>query len=57
MIQSSWNTLDVWKWFYCKALNWLLNLKVNLAVNDLLQQADVGDDGGEDDAPYLHGGG
>ena len=30
---------------------------MNLAVNNLLQRDDEGDDGGEDDDPYIHSGG
>jgi hypothetical protein len=33
------------------------NLDVNLAVNNLLQRDDEGDEGGEDDDPYIHAGG
>ena len=34
-----------------------MNWNVNLADNNLLQRADEGDDGGEDNDPYIHGGG
>jgi hypothetical protein len=32
-------------------------LDVNLAVNNLLQRDDEGDEAGDDDDPYIHAGG